>query len=207
MIGAVLAFQFAYGLGRFGGTEYVPRVIVLAALRAYAPAGAFVLTCLTAVTVVHRAARRPAPTTIEGRRASIVGAAIALFYPIDVACLCAGGLVVMRAVYELPAATFVASSVNVIKWQDAAFGATTTAAYALLATLLLPRLLRVVAASRRGLVAKLVVTWLVLLVARYGVHALAVAAWPADRTDASPGASSAVGLDQGRPGPEAAAAP
>ena len=41
----------------------------------------------------------------------------------------------MRVVYALPAASFVASRENAITWSDPAVGATTTAAYAILATL------------------------------------------------------------------------
>jgi hypothetical protein len=162
VVGAATAFQFWFGLRRFGGLEYVPRVIVLSALRELAPSSAFALTCLTAVTVVHRASRStPSPAALDPRGAWLLGGAIALLYPIDVACVVFGALGFMLTVYGQPAAPFV-DSAQVVTWGDLASGATKTTAFALLAALALPRVLRFVAASRRGLVLKLFVAWLVV---------------------------------------------
>lgn len=67
-VGGLLAFQFAYGLRRFGGQEYVPRVILLSALRMVAASWAFGVTCLTAVILAHRAMRSTgSPVAIDGR--------------------------------------------------------------------------------------------------------------------------------------------
>jgi hypothetical protein len=131
---------------------------------------------------------KPRKTRHDRRSARVLhGRGDRAAYPLNVACIVVGALAVMRLVYAQPTAEFVASCEKVITWGDLAFGATTTAAYALLATLLLPRLLRVVAASRRGLVVKLVATWLAVQASFFVIEAGAVAAWPAAF---SPGASS-----------------
>jgi hypothetical protein len=161
-LGGLSALKFASGLERFGGLEYVPRVLVLSAVRSLAPGIAFVLPCLTAVTLVHRARDRGEnPVTVEGGRVFLVGGAIALLYPVNVACLLLGGLLVMRVTYAVHAVDFVAQGSQGLEWADAAFGAAETVAYALLGALLLPHLLRRVAAAwRRGLLVKLIAVWL-----------------------------------------------
>jgi ABC-type transporter Mla maintaining outer membrane lipid asymmetry permease subunit MlaE len=147
IFGAVAAFQFAFGLRRFA-LEYGPRVVALAASREYAASSAFGLTCLTAVIVVHRASRK-GRVELENWGSLIVGGAIALLYPVNVACMLGGALIVMRAAYAMPASEWVASCARGITWADPVYGAATTVLLALLATLLLPQLLRVAVARGR----------------------------------------------------------
>ncbi len=56
--GGVLVAQFSFGLRRFGGLEYVPRVVVLAATRALAGGPAALAAGLVAVRALHRAGPR-----------------------------------------------------------------------------------------------------------------------------------------------------
>jgi phospholipid/cholesterol/gamma-HCH transport system permease protein len=163
--GAASSIQFAYGLTRFGGIDYVPRVIALSALREYAPSGAFGLTCFTAVTVVHRASRSaPGPLETDGWRILILGWSIVLLYPVNVACIVLGATGVGSWFYALPAASFVAWSRESAYASDVAAGAFKTAVYGVIAMLLLPRALSIVSASRRGLALKLVLSWLAMQV-------------------------------------------
>jgi phospholipid/cholesterol/gamma-HCH transport system permease protein len=168
LVGAVSAFQFGFGLQRFGGIEYVPGVVGLAAVRSYGAAAACNLTCLTAVVVVHRATRG-GPVAVAARRSFLAGLTIALLFPVDAACMILGAMGVVCVSYALPAGVFVASVRDTLLARDALFGAAQAVGWALVATLLLPRALRLVVASRRGLVRKLLVAWLVLQAAFFVV--------------------------------------
>lgn len=159
--GAASAIQFAYGLSRFGGVEYVPRVVVLTALREQGGAEAFAWTCFVGVILVHRASRSEVPRApLERRGAWRIGAAIALLHPICVAALVAAGAVALRLFYGVPLATFAAELTGAIVPGDVVVGALKSLVDAAIAVLLLPVALRWVAASRRGLVPKLVLAWL-----------------------------------------------
>jgi uncharacterized NAD(P)/FAD-binding protein YdhS len=124
-----MTLQFSYGLRRFGGLEYVPRIIVLSAVRELGPQSALFVTCGAAVIVVHRASRDSgAPVNTSDSPMALSTAALCV---INVAAAVIGGLGVAAAALDVVLVMFA-----------------------------LPRLLQVVAASRRGLVVKLIATWL-----------------------------------------------
>lgn len=60
--GGVLVAQLSFGLRRFGGLEYVPRAVVLAATRALAAGPAALAAALVAVRALHRSGPRDART-------------------------------------------------------------------------------------------------------------------------------------------------
>jgi hypothetical protein len=176
LVGVVSAFQFAYGLTRFGGVDYVPRVIALSALRVEAGSAAFGLTCFTAVTVVHRASRKaPVEAAVDGWRIPFLGLLILVLYPVNVACIVLGAVGVASWFYELPAAKFVASAWQTAWPSDLAAGVIKTAVYSVIAMLLLPRALTVLSASRRGLALKLFLSWLALQAIGFVVNTCAAA--------------------------------
>jgi hypothetical protein len=169
--GVILVLQAAFPLRRFGGLEYVARFVALAALRATGPAIAFSISCLTAVVLVHRATRgvsASAPVVIPARRAYLVGGAIALAYPICEAGILLGALAALTLGYGRPAAE-VLGAYRDSPLADLGAGWAATLIDAVLATLLLPRALTIVASSRWHLLAKLVVAWVVLAAVANGV--------------------------------------
>lgn len=81
IVGPVMYAQLSYGLHRFGGVEYVPRVVALAVTRGWGPWGATVAAALGLTGLLHD---RTIATSRDGRRAwhpewtAVAGAAVAV---------------------------------------------------------------------------------------------------------------------------------
>jgi hypothetical protein len=83
LAGVATCVQSDFGLRRFGGLEYVPRVITLDALRGWGVWGGVFAPAVTTVVVMHRAgthsAERP---SVDPRLSFFVAAAVLIVYPI-----------------------------------------------------------------------------------------------------------------------------
>jgi hypothetical protein len=156
--GTATSVQSSFGLQRFGGAEYVPRVIGLSAVRGWGLWGAALVPALTAVVVLHRAGRRGAEVPVVDRHLPFfVGAAALLLYPIVVTTGCFAAFLVggMTRAF-LPALT------DGLRGEDFAYGATASALHAVVLAMGV-RLVGASLLSRRWrLVPKLFVVWVAL---------------------------------------------
>jgi ABC-type transporter Mla maintaining outer membrane lipid asymmetry permease subunit MlaE len=160
--GAVLGLQLESDFKRFSADKLVPGVLAVSALRVVAAASAFFWPALTSVAIVHSAARlAPTPATVGTRRSLVLGGTVLLLYPLNTLCMLVSGVAVWRWTGDSPGSSLSAPIVQMVRWNDALLGATKTAVLALVVTILLPHLLKRVAASQRGLMAKLLLAWLV----------------------------------------------
>jgi hypothetical protein len=122
--GAATSLQFTYGLSRFGGAEYIPRVIGLSAVRGWGPWGAALVPALTAVVVLHRAGKRSTEVpAIDPRLPLFVAAAVLLLYPIVVLAGCGSALVVWCAGFGGEARGFAATLIDGVLGVDVTHGA------------------------------------------------------------------------------------
>jgi hypothetical protein len=161
VVGLVETFDCVSSLGRFG--QFVPRVVVLAALRELAVGMAVGLTWLTAVVVVHRASRNAQTTSaMDAQAALVLGVTMVLVaYPLDVAAMCLAAIAIPHWVYGGSLSNLLAFAGAAVVPSDMAVGLAKVVVSATIATLLFPRALRAVATSRRSLALKLLVAWLV----------------------------------------------
>jgi ABC-type transporter Mla maintaining outer membrane lipid asymmetry permease subunit MlaE len=177
--GVAMTCEFAFGLQRFGGLEYVPRVILLSALRSLGLWAALDWTSLIAVIVVDRASRSaPRPLRLDKRRAWLLGVTVVALYPFDVACQLLSAMAVLKWGYEISFVAFISSARAALFWSDALYGAIQAGACGTLAMLVLPSLLQWVAGSPRSLWVKLPLTWALSSGAFTGVQLLVVKMFP-----------------------------
>jgi hypothetical protein len=168
--GAARCAGFDFGLKRFGGLEYVPRVVSLMAIRALGPGVAAMASALTAVVVLDRAGRRGAVATAIGPRVPLfAGAATVLGYPVAVCAAGLGALLVWCIDSGDTARAFVATMIDAALWSDVAHGIGASVIGALAVSIGL-RLVGARLLSRRwSLFPKLLVAWVALQVLGYGL--------------------------------------
>jgi ABC-type transporter Mla maintaining outer membrane lipid asymmetry permease subunit MlaE len=166
--GAASNIQFAFGLRRLGGIEYLPRVIGLSAVRSWGPWGAVLLPAVTAVVVVHRAARRSSSIVVDPRLPFFAGIAAASLYPIVVTAGCLAALLVWCAEGDGSARTFVRAVVDALQPMDFAWGAASTALQAIVLALGI-RFAGAFLRLRWHLVPKLLVVWVALQAVAFAV--------------------------------------
>ncbi|HEY8089607.1 MAG TPA: hypothetical protein VIF09_17225 [Polyangiaceae bacterium] len=171
--GVATTVQLDFGLRRYGGLEYTPRVVGLSSVRGWGPWGAALVPAVTAVVVLHRAGKRSvSPVAIDPRLPLFAGAAVPLVYALVVPTGCLAALVVWCADSGDTSHTFVAAMTETLIRTDLAFAAIATIVNALVVAVGL-RLVGPRLASRRGwLVAKLFVVWAGLQAVAYSVGTL-----------------------------------
>jgi hypothetical protein len=138
-VGCVEAVQFGFGLQRFGGLEYVPRVVVLSMVRANGPAIALSAACYAALFVFHRS-RADVPAAARARTGLFVAGAVLLVSPLATVLGTIGSAFALAAVYGQSVAEFGASAKETLLWSDVRAGIVLTAAYAAAAGIFVPRL-------------------------------------------------------------------
>ena len=162
-LGIAQTVQYGWGLGRFGGYEYVPRVVAVSTVRALGSGAALLVTAVSAAIVLHRAGRRASPrATVVGRRdrtmAWIGAGTLGAFVLV---CVLTGlaGAGTMAALFGVRATAFLASAWGSIMREDLGRGLGLTAVDAALAIALVPLASGWLAAPRRSLVLKLFVAY------------------------------------------------
>jgi ABC-type transporter Mla maintaining outer membrane lipid asymmetry permease subunit MlaE len=161
--GAATNIQFTYGLSRFGGTEYIPRVIGLSAVRGWGPWGAALAPSLTAVVVLHRAGKRSTGAlAVDPQLALFAVAAVLLLYPIVVLVGCSAALAVWCAGDDGTARWFATTLIDSVLPVDVVHGVLVS----VIDVLVIAAGLRLAGASllsrRWWLLPKVLVVWAVL---------------------------------------------
>ena len=132
-IGMVMTIQFAFGLKRFGGLEYIPRVVVLSFLRELAPTltavivGGRIGSGMTAevgamnvteqVDAIRALGADPAKKLVLPRvLASVIVMPMLSVYALLLGCL--GAVIICSLQFGIAPSNFVASSLEVVKMGD-----------------------------------------------------------------------------------------
>jgi len=160
-VGCVESLQFGFALRRFGGLEYVPRVVVLSLLRVVGPFIALSATCCAAVFVFHRAGA-DAPISGRSRTGILVAGTVLFLFPLATLLGTLGSALVHLAVYAQSTSAFVGAVGETIRWSDVGAGAALTAAYAVGAGIGVPLLAPRMGRSRFHVVLKLAAVFVVL---------------------------------------------
>ncbi len=159
-LGAAQTLQFGAGLGRFGGLEYVPRVIVLTTVRALGAGAAMLVTSVSTAIVLHQIGRAtPGVTVARDRRMLWLGAGtLATFF---IVCALAGlaAALTSAVTFSTGVATFLAEGWRTLSMRDLAHGVALAAVDAVIVTVLLPLVSTWMTAPRRGLLVKLFVAY------------------------------------------------
>ncbi len=172
--GVVTTLEFDLDLKGFGGRDYIPQVFVLAALRAWGPAGAAMVTALTTVVVLHRAGKRipqPGDGRVDPRLPFFAGAAACLLYPVVVMAGCVAAPVTLGTRPTASAADFVAGFVHALP-RDVAYGIVATAVAAVVLALGSSAAGPLLGSRRWGLLPKLFVVWIAVSVVSFAVGLL-----------------------------------
>jgi hypothetical protein len=157
LVGVVTAVQFGWGLGKFGGQEYMTRVVVLSALRSLGPGVAGSALLIAFVVWAH-----PLPATrleLELPRFIWRGALVsAPGYLVATAVSILLGLLVANLAFAVPWGV-VGRSVGVVEAQDVGHGLFATALDSGLILVLARRYLPRLQAGRSSLPMKLILAW------------------------------------------------
>jgi len=132
-IGMVMTIQFAFGLRRFGGVEYIPRVVVLSFCRELAPtltavivggrigsgmaAEVGAMNVTEQVDAIRALGADPAKKLVLPR----VLAAVIVMPLLSVYALAlgtAGAIIICSAQFDIPANLFISSSLEVVRLSD-----------------------------------------------------------------------------------------
>jgi ABC-type transporter Mla maintaining outer membrane lipid asymmetry permease subunit MlaE len=158
-LGVAQTLQFGTGLSRFGGMEYVPRVIALTTVRALGAGAAMLVTGVSAAIVLHRLGRRRPLAVERGPRALwLAVGSLATFTSVCVFTML-GGALTASAAFGASVRSFLAQGLTTLSSQDLAHGAALAAADALVVTALVPLGSRWLTSQRRGLVLKLLLAY------------------------------------------------
>jgi ABC-type transporter Mla maintaining outer membrane lipid asymmetry permease subunit MlaE len=153
VVGAIQFWQNVFWLRRFGGEEYIPRVIVLSALRSTGPEIATIATISAWIFLVHRGGSRTFDTGVP--RSGALGVGALLSFPLASAGVALGGLMASLASSGGSACAYVEQVRAVIVWADAAHGLLVSTLLSALLAVCMPRL-NAWFASRTKLIVKLV---------------------------------------------------
>ncbi len=160
-LGVAQTVEFGWGLRRFGGMEYVPRVVALTTVRALGAGAAMLVTVVTAAVTLHRAGRaRPGETVARDRRLAWLAAATLATFVVVASLAIAGGAVTSGAFFGLGPRAYVREGVDTLLMSDVAHGAALAAVDALVATGFIAWVGPWMHRSPRALVLKLLVAYL-----------------------------------------------
>jgi ABC-type transporter Mla maintaining outer membrane lipid asymmetry permease subunit MlaE len=161
--GAAMVVQAGFALRRFGGQDYVPRVVSLQVARTWGAWAATIATCLVVTAVLHETIlrakddREPPPAHL----ALLSAVAVPLLY-VPVSLLALGGAFVTARVH-LDVAVAPRDFVEAIEAGDVLNGSLYALALAALPALWARFGSKVLRLTSRGLGFRLLMTWLVLL--------------------------------------------
>jgi ABC-type transporter Mla maintaining outer membrane lipid asymmetry permease subunit MlaE len=160
-LGVVQTVQFGWGLRRFGGLEYVPRLIGLSTVRALGSGAALLVVVVSAALVMHRAGRRardPVVVARDWRALWLCAGTIAAF---AVVCICTmlAAAATAAVFFGVRASTFFTQGVASILAVDVERGVVLAAVDGVLTTTLVPLAASFLAAPKRSLALKLFVAY------------------------------------------------
>ena len=105
--GPVTIVQFAFGLQRFGGVEYVPRVVGLGVLRFDGASATAMATCFLLTGFLHA---RPEAAASSGvarlKGAGLAALCVPVLYVPALVLILSSAVVFARLAYDLPARAF-----------------------------------------------------------------------------------------------------
>lgn len=175
--GVAGALEAGFGLQKFGGLEYVPRILALETLRVTAPRLAAISACFASVAWAHR--RGPGASAGTWRfRLWLPFAFVPIATPLAmvVALVASGGA--MRVVFGLSSATFGAALLETASAADVAHGLLTAALHAVVLGALAAGAGTVLSRAKPRLGWKLVIVWtaaaLIFPFSQVGIDAV----WP-----------------------------
>jgi hypothetical protein len=159
-LGVAQTLQFGTGLTRFGGLEYVPRVIVLTTVRALGAGAAMLVTSVSTAIVLHQIGRTtPGVPVARDRRVLWLGAgAMATFVVVCAFAVLAAALTSAVA-YGTGVTSFLREGWRTLTPRDLVHGAALAAIDAGIVAVLLPVASGWMTAPRRGLLMKLFVAY------------------------------------------------
>lgn len=157
LVGVATALQFGWGLGKFGGHEYMMRVVVLSSLRSLAPGVAGSALLIAFVVWAHPlpAARLEAELPRFLKRGALISGP---GYLVAAAVSVALGLVVANLAFSVPW-TFARHGFGVVEPRDVGLGLFATLLDSALILFLASRYLPRLQAGRASLPMKLILAW------------------------------------------------
>jgi len=160
-LGIAQTIQYGWSLTRFGGLEYVPKVIVLSTSRALGPGAALLVTTVSASVVLHRAgvlARSRLRVTRDARTLWLGAGTMAAFVAVCI-CTTLAGAATAALVFEMRASAFLSHGLAILSRGDAVRGLVLSGLHGVLATALVPLAAGWLSAPQRRLVLKLFVAY------------------------------------------------
>jgi hypothetical protein len=166
LVGFVFALEKGEAFEQFSALKLLARVAEVAFLRAFGPGIALMATGLATTVVFHRWGRRRngGEFILHVRDAWLVGAAVPGAFVLAVPFGLLGAAIACAAHGEHPS-EYASTLREHWIWLDAAFGASLAAIYGLLLAAIAPFAAGRIAAGKRGLALKVLVTWVVLQIA------------------------------------------
>jgi hypothetical protein len=159
-LGIAQTLQFGTGLGRFGGFEYVPRVVVLTTVRALGAGAAMLVTSVSATIVLHQLGRRAPGARVARDRGALwlVASTVATFV---VVCgfSVLGGALTSEGMFATSVRSFLDEGLRTLTLRDVEHGAALATVDAIILAVLVPLAAPWLAAPRRGLILKLFVAY------------------------------------------------
>ena len=159
-LGVAQTLQFGGGLSRFGGMEYVPRVVMLTTVRALGAGAAMLVTGVSAAIALHQLGRRTPGVVVarDLRTLWLMAGNLATFASVCVFTML-GGALTTAGVFGASARFFLAEGLDTLTSRDLAHGVALAAVDALAVTALVPLGSRWLTSERRGLVLKLLLAY------------------------------------------------
>ncbi len=159
-LGVAQTLQFGAGLSRFGGMEYVPRVVMLTTVRALGAGAAMLVTGVSAAIALHQLGRRaPGIAVARDLRALWLCAGNLATFAVVCVFTMLGGALTAAGAFGASGRAFLSEGLGTLTSRDLAHGAALATADALVVTALVPVASHWLTSERRGLVLKLLVAY------------------------------------------------
>jgi len=159
-LGVAQTLQFGTGLTRFGGLEYVPRVIVLTTVRALGAGASMLVTSVSAAIVLHQIGRSlPGVSVARDRRMLWLSAGAMATFVVVCAFTVLAAALTSAVAFSTGVAPFIAEGWRTLNARDLAHGAALAAIDAAIVTVLIPLVSGWTTAPKRSLLMKLFVAY------------------------------------------------
>lgn len=161
-LGVMQTVQYGFGLSRFGGLAYVPRVVALSTVRALGSGAALLVMAVASAIVLHRAGRLlPALGIVIARdpRALWLAAGTAASFVVVCAVTLVASATTAAVLYSVRVSAFVAEGWDGVTRGDLGRGAALAAVDGALCTAIVPLAAGWLASPKRGLVLKVFVAY------------------------------------------------
>jgi hypothetical protein len=159
-LGVAQTLQFGTGLGRFGGLEYVPRVIVLTTVRALGAGAAMLVTTVSTAIVLHQVGRAtPGVKVARDRRVLWLGGATLATFLVVCAFTGLAASLTSAVAFSTRMSTFLVEGWSTLTLRDLAHGTALASVDAVIVAVLLPLVSAWMTAPKRSLLMKLFVAY------------------------------------------------